>query len=115
MSTVLGPDTVSYNTIKKCVAEFQCGWRSTEDEPRSGRPSTSVTEDNVAKFEVLVLNDRRITVRYIAENLGISFGSSKTILTDPLRMKKVSARWFPRMLTPELKQNRMQISEQLLQ
>ena len=87
----------------------------TEDAPRSGRPATSINEEHVNKAEAMVYADRRVTVRFVAEALRISYGSAEEILTTNLRMKKVSARWVPRMLTPEQKQFRVQISQQLLQ
>ncbi|CAH0556716.1 unnamed protein product [Brassicogethes aeneus] len=40
------------------------------------RPRTSVTDDNVSTVENLILEDRRSTVRDMAEELGISVGSN---------------------------------------
>lgn len=45
------------------------------------------------------MNDRRLTVSFIANSVGISTGSVRSTLTENLSMKKVSARWVPRMLT----------------
>jgi len=42
---------------------------------------------------------------------GISTGSIHTILHEHLGMSKVSARWVPRMLTPEEKKFRVDCSE----
>ena len=39
---------------------------SIKDEPRSGRPSTSKTDNNVEKVRALVRSDRRLTARMIA-------------------------------------------------
>jgi len=72
-------------------------------------------DDNITKAEAIVQSDRRVTVRYVAKTIGVSYGSAETILTDALRMNKVSARWVPRMLTSEHKQNRVHISEELLE
>lgn len=114
ITAVLGQDSVSYSTIKKWAAHFKCGRSSTEDETRSGRPSTSVTDENIARAEAIVNSDRRVTVHFVAEKIGVSFGSAERILTSSLGMRKVSARWVPRMLTPEQKQKRVQVSEELL-
>ena len=64
MTAVLGQHSVSYSTVKKWVAHFKCN-SSTDDEPRSGRPSTSVSDDNITKAEAIVQSDRRVTVRYV--------------------------------------------------
>ena len=115
--SVLGDNSVSYAKVKKWVANFKRGVVVTEDAPQSGRPATSIYEEHVklCKAEAMVYADRRVTVRFVAEALRISYGSAEEILTTNLRMKKVSARWVPRMLTPEQKQFRVQISQQLLQ
>ena len=49
------------------------------------------------------MEDRRLTVKQIVANVGISVGSVDTILHDDLKMWKVSARWIPRTLTSENK------------
>jgi histone-lysine N-methyltransferase SETMAR len=51
-------------------------------------------------------------VREIAETIGISKGRVGYILHEELDMKKLSARWVPRLLTADQKFTRMKISEQ---
>jgi len=48
-----------------------------------------------------MLNDRRLTVRMIAEVLGLGESSVHTILTEHLEMKKVCAKIVPKLLIPE--------------
>lgn len=79
------------------------GRTSTEDEHREGRPLTSCSEENVKKVQDLVLADRRVTIRHLADITTISYGSIQTILTSEINMKKVTARWVQRMLTDEQK------------
>ena len=71
-------------------------------EPRSGRPCTSRNEvKNQVREEVL--NDRHVTVREIAVEVGISTGSVNFILTEDLRMRRVSAEFVPKLLMEEQK------------
>ncbi|KAL0831014.1 hypothetical protein ABMA28_001900 [Loxostege sticticalis] len=111
----LGDHALPYSTVAYWVAEFKRGRSTCEDDQRTGRPSTSVTEENVKKVEKMVLEDRRITIKYLAETLKISFGSIQSILTNSLGFKKVSARWVPRMLTEENKKRRLEISKRNLE
>jgi DeoR/GlpR family transcriptional regulator of sugar metabolism len=41
------------------------------DQPRCDRPRTAATERNKQEFDELIRQDRRITVREIAEQLGV--------------------------------------------
>ena len=62
----------SMATVKNWFNEFQRSRTSVFDEPRSGAPKTATTEDNVNKTNDLVLADRRLKVREIAQTVGIS-------------------------------------------
>ena len=59
------------------------------DEDRKGRPPFMVTGDNVTRVKNLVLQDKRITVKQLLSDLGISVGSIELILYDHLNMNKV--------------------------
>ena len=61
----------------------------------------------IARVEQMVMEDCRLTVKQIAANAGISVGSVDTILHDDLKMREVSARWVPQMLTDEKKASRV--------
>ena len=71
-------------------------------------------EDNVARVERMILENRRVKVDEIERELGISHGSVIVIIHDNLAMSKVSARWVPRNLTPHDRLQRRQSSEELL-
>ncbi|XP_014485173.1 PREDICTED: uncharacterized protein LOC106749835 [Dinoponera quadriceps] len=74
----------------------------------------ATTEDNVTKIHDFVLADRRLKVREIAETVGISKDRVGHILHKILGMRKLSARWVQRLLTPDNKRNRETTSEQCL-
>jgi histone-lysine N-methyltransferase SETMAR len=60
-------------------------------------------------------DERRIKVREIAETIGFSKQRGGYILHEELGMKKLCARWVPRLLTTDQKRTRMKISEQCLE
>ncbi|EFA13432.2 Histone-lysine N-methyltransferase SETMAR-like Protein [Tribolium castaneum] len=114
LDNTLGDSSPSYTTIKTWVADFKRGRKSTEDAPRSGRPKTATCKEIVEKVHKIVLNDRRSKLVEIAEAVGISTERVHYILTEVLDMRKLSARWVPRLLTPEQKLIRKMISEECL-
>jgi len=89
--------------VRSWVRQFKEGRTSCENKPKEPQPRTSRSEDMIAQVEQMVMEDRRLTVKQTAANAGISVGSVDTILHDNLKMRKVSARWVPRMLTDENK------------
>ncbi|GFW46496.1 HTH_48 domain-containing protein [Trichonephila clavipes] len=64
LDSVYGDSAPSFISVKFWAAEFTRGRKSLEDDKRSGRPNT---DENIAKVHQIVLDDRRIKVRQIAE------------------------------------------------
>jgi histone-lysine N-methyltransferase SETMAR len=98
---VYGDAAVSRKTVYKWYERFRGGAESTEDEQRSGRPSTSTTDENVSKINEMILANRRLTIREISNALNISFDSVQLVLTKNLYMRRVSAKFVPRRLSQE--------------
>ena len=82
----------------KAFSEFR---ESIKVEPRSGRPSTSKTDNNVEKVQALVQSDRQLTVRMIASDLNLNHTTVPQILTQELAMRKLHAKIVPKNLTVE--------------
>ncbi|XP_029174521.1 uncharacterized protein LOC114943111 [Nylanderia fulva] len=113
LTVAYGESTLSKKNVYKWYKLFQEGLENVNDEPRSGRPSTSKTDENVQEVKEIVLKNRRITIREIADDLNISFGSCQSILTDVLGMTRVSAKFVPK-LNFDQKQRRMNIGQDML-
>ena len=50
---------------------FKEGRTSVDDDPRSGRPSTSKTDDNFAIVREVIRSNRRLTVREVSEEVSL--------------------------------------------
>ena len=80
------PESVpSFDNVARWIRHFNNGRNSLEDEERSGRPRSSLTKDIVVCVGDIVTEDRRITLRFLAE-LSINYGSAYSIMHDELRM-----------------------------
>ena len=55
-----------------------------KDDNRTGRPSTSITHENIEAVKKMILVNHRITIREFGDDIGISFGSCQAIITDAL-------------------------------
>jgi hypothetical protein len=107
----------------KCMSRTQCferyrrfktGRTSIDEDPRSGRVSISTEDVHIDAVCDLILQNRRLTIREIDDDVGISFGSFQAILTEKLNMHRVAAKFVPRVLTEDQKANRVNISQELL-
>ena len=69
---------------------FSKGWEDVNDEERAVPPSMSKTDENIDEVKKIVLVNRRITVRKVAENLHIWIGSCHSMFTNDLGMTRVA-------------------------
>ena len=69
---VFEDEAMRERTVYKWVNRFESGRVSLEDDPRSGRPATCVTEETVSLIADFVSKNRCATVREIAVSTGIS-------------------------------------------
>ena len=80
----------------------------------SGRTSTSTTNESFEAVKEMILNNHRITIREIADDVQISFASCQAIFTDVLDMKRATAKIVPKLLNFELKQRCKDIALEML-
>ncbi|UYV74964.1 hypothetical protein LAZ67_12001915 [Cordylochernes scorpioides] len=93
---------------------FSEGRVDVKDEERAGCPSTSTTDEKINEVEKIILANRRITVREVAEDLNISIGSCHSIFINDLGMRRVAAKFVPKLLNCDQKQHRMNIANEML-
>ena len=95
------------------VPQFKRGDFSTCDAPRLGRPKTVTIPETVDQIHALILEDRWISAKSIAEQLGISRDHVGSIIHEDSDMRTLSAKWVPKCLNADQKR-RCQSPEQLL-
>ena len=97
----------------QCYEWYQRFKLGIEDDPKSERPSSSTGDDHIEKVRSVIRQNRHLTVREVSE-VGICKSSCHTISTEKLKMRRVAAKFVPRLLTEEQKQNRVSVSQELL-
>jgi len=112
LTETLGEHAPSYTTAKNWVAHFKRSDFSTCDAPRPGRPKTVTTSEIIDQIHQLILEDRRISAKSIAEQLGISCERVRSIIHENLDLRKLSAKWVPKCLNAHQTRQRCQ-SEQI--
>ena len=54
----------------------------------------STTDENIEAVKGMILDNRRITIREVADDVGILFGSCQAIFTCVLGMKRATEKIF---------------------
>ncbi|XP_070395471.1 histone-lysine N-methyltransferase SETMAR-like [Dermacentor albipictus] len=60
------------------------------------------------------MRDRGVTIREIAEDVGIRTFSAHSIMTQDMAMKRVAAKFMPKLLTVQQKQLGVEVSQYML-
>lgn len=104
----------SYATKKCWNLKFWRGRQSISDDPCPGWPIEAVHDKAVTAVKKLVKSNRWVSVSQIATTVSISMDTVEKILNAHLGMNKAYVRWVPRMLTDQMKANRLKISREIL-
>ncbi|UYV69149.1 hypothetical protein LAZ67_6002594 [Cordylochernes scorpioides] len=100
-------DCITRSQSGKWHKAFKEGREEVADEPRSGRPTTARTDENVDRVLEALRTDRRLSIQQIADTLHMSTFVVHGIVTEDLQMRKVCAKLLPKVLTQDQKELRV--------
>ena len=114
MQAVYGDQCIYVSTVRRWVRRLkdgELGQADLSNKTRSGRPVTASDKLHQDRVEELIRGNRRIKQNETAVALGISKERVGHII-GVLGFRKVCARWVPRMLSDEMKAERVRISRE---
>jgi transposase len=114
LTTALGPGAPSYRTVARWAQRFREGREDVNDDPRSGRPVSELTDENIELVRQVINNDPHSTYDEIIAETSLSYGTIERIIHDCLKMKKVTSRWVPHELTDKQKHERVKLCRENL-
>ena len=114
LDKIHGTSVPVFATRYNWVNEFKRVHTSSKDEHCLGRSVEVTIPEVIDKIHDMVYSGRRIKVREIVKATGISQGAVFSILPEKLCVKKISARWVPRLVSEKNKCNRVVDSEAIL-
>ena len=100
---------MSLPQIYKIIRDVKAG-RGMGDQRAGNAVKTVRTVDMIEAVREFVTSDRRVTFSDIEEEFGLSRGTMANIMKDDLGLVKKSARWVPRLLSPDQMKIRMENS-----
>lgn len=110
-----GEKAVTYQTVLNGHKSFSKGIMDLEDVPRSGRPLTALTTENIDAIRGLIEDDPHATCDDLEAATQLLRGTIKTIIHDHLQKVKIASRWIPYKLTSEQKRKRVKICRENLE
>jgi hypothetical protein len=93
-----GNDAMGATQTNEWCNRFKDGHTLADSDQHSVRPSTSRNANVIENAHSLILEDCLLTIREIADVVGISTGSAHSVLTEDLHMCRVVAKFVPKLL-----------------
>ncbi len=101
LKDIYGRDAMSQMQVRVWHERFCSGDMSVQDKARTGRPRTVRIPRNVQKVQKTLDNDRRTSIHDLEMDTGLRRSTVHKMMKQDLKLKKVSAKFIPRILTQE--------------
>ncbi len=117
IEAVYGEHAMSRSQVRHWWIRFQEGDGHTPvtDHKHTGRPQDDDHAHLKNKIEQLLQEDARLTIRQLARRCQTSYGTVQKIVKNELKMRKLAAKFIPKLLTQEQKDNRVRLATMSLQ
>jgi transposase len=109
LTTAVGPNTPSYRTVLRWTMRFREGREDVNDDPRSDRPVSELTNESIELVRQVINDGPHSTYDDIIAVTFLSHGTIERIFHDHVKMRKVTSRRMPRQLNDEQKQKQVRV------
>jgi len=110
-----GDQSLSRTQVFQWHARFKAGRTSVDDDEHTGRPTSCTTPETIARIQEIIRQDRRRTIRDIAGEVDVGYGTCQWVLTEELGMQGVAAKFVPRILTADQMHQRVSVCTEFRQ
>lgn len=107
LETAEGCKAPSKSTVQRWYNRFNLRKKNLKDQARSGAPITKSTKVNIERIRTLIEEIPNISIHEIEAETSLSYGTIQNILTNKLKMRKLTSRWAPHQLTEAQKIERV--------
>jgi len=104
LKTAFGEQAIGRSQTFQWFSRFKAGRTSIDDDERSGRPVSTSMPEMIERLRQIIREDCRRTIDEVSMLVGISHGTCHKILTDDLKMRCVTSKFVPRILSVDQKQ-----------
>jgi hypothetical protein len=97
LKEAFGEQALNQTRTSEWFKRLKGGRESVEDDNHSGRSSTCTTPEMTAEVLEVILE----VIHDVCNGAGLSYGSCQHILADELSMRRIAAKFVPRLLKNE--------------
>ena len=110
VNSAYGDQTLSRSNVFRWYGRFRDRREDIEDDPRIGRFTECRNYDNVEKISQLLLQNRHLSLRMLADEVNTGKDTVRRTVVEDLRKRKICSPFVLHSLTPEQKDRRIAAS-----
>jgi len=114
VNAAYGDQALSRPNVFHWYGRFVMNGKTLKTTPRSGRPTECRNDNNVEKISQLLLQNRHLSLRMLADEVNIGKDTVRKIVVKDLRKLKICSRFVAHCLTPEEKDRRIAACRDLI-
>ena len=86
-----------------------------EDDERCGRSREVRTSEIIGQINDFMNRDRRVSIETLSTQFNVSVGAVHTIIREELKMRKICAKFVPRVLREDQRERRCNDSKEMVE
>ena len=115
LQTAFRPFCMSQASVFEWHKRFKEGRESVRDDESCGRSKEVRTPDLISQIKNFMDKDRRVSIEIISAQFDVSVGIVHTIIREELKMRKICAKFVPRVLREDQKERHCHDSREMVE
>ena len=104
LQTAFGQSCMNRASVFEWHKGFKEGTESVRDDERCGKSKKVNTPELIGQIKNFMDKDRRVSIETISAQFDVSVGTVHTIIREELKMRKICAKFVPRVLREDQKE-----------
>ena len=115
LQTAFGASCINRTSVFEWPKRFKEGRESVRDDEKCGRRKEVRTPELIGQIMNFMDKDRRVSIETISAQFDVSVGTVYTIIREELKMRKICAKFVPRVLREDQKERRCHDSREMVE
>ena len=115
LQTAFGASCMNRTSVFEWHKRFKEGRESVRDDERCGRSKEVRTPELIGQIKNFIDKNRRVSIEPISAQFDVSVGTVRTIIREELKMRKICAKFVPRVLREDQKERRRHDSWEMVE
>ena len=115
LQTAFRPSCMNRASVFEWHKRFKEGRESVRDDERCGRSKEVNTPELIGQIKNFMDKDCRVSIETISAQFDVCVGTVHTIIREELKMRKIYAKFIPRVLREDQKKRRCHDSREMVE